>query len=458
VCKIPHLHLDERIQIIGYEFDPVANKRTKIFAGYKAKGISGTINDSVVEQMKPIIDDVDEQLQAEIDKSNAAIDKEYADRVQDVQDAIDKAEADAEAMKEQIRGEIAQEWKEWDEEWELAKENIDNSIENVSKELGLYIESTDEIIGGINDTITALDGSLTDISDNFDNYVESTDQVLSGLGSDLSGLINENVAQGESITKIIDNQEEFTRQIGVWENGEDGTLRAYISANTQTAKEISTSLGEWNVDEKGDTVAKFVTDVTQSAQEIKESLGSWQNGETGTVIGHLTNVIKTAEGITETIGTWTEDGTGETLSKALLEVKKTADGVKTTVGTWDNPANGTVIKKVSEVEQTANGVKTTIGAWDSSTNGGSISEVLQTASGLSSTVSSHTNQLNGSTDSALKTLATKAEADAKAANDVHKEASNDNKLTPVEKQQAKKEWDIITGLNGEYAKIKVNAE
>ncbi|MGL6008629.1 MAG: phage tail spike protein, partial [Culicoidibacterales bacterium] len=120
VCKIPHLHLDERIQIIGYEFDPVANKRTKIFAGYKAKGISGTINDSVVEQMKPIIDDVDEQLQAEIDKSNAAIDKEYADRVQDVQDAIDKAEADAEAMKEQIRGEIAQEWKEWDEEWELA--------------------------------------------------------------------------------------------------------------------------------------------------------------------------------------------------------------------------------------------------------------------------------------------------------------------------------------------------
>ncbi|MGL6057083.1 MAG: phage tail spike protein [Culicoidibacterales bacterium] len=110
ICKIPNLNLDERIQIIGYAYDPLLERKTKIFCGYKAKGLGGTIIGGAVEAIRPEIEDVDDKLQAEIDNANNAIQKEYEERVESVNDAIVKAEADVARAKEELNKNLSNEF------------------------------------------------------------------------------------------------------------------------------------------------------------------------------------------------------------------------------------------------------------------------------------------------------------------------------------------------------------
>ncbi|MGL5383062.1 MAG: phage tail spike protein [Culicoidibacterales bacterium] len=173
ICKIPNLNLDERIQIIGYAYDPLLERKTKIYAGYKAKGLGGSIIGGAVEAIRPEIADVDKDLQAKIDAANAAIDKEYNDRVQAVNDAIAKAEADAEVMKKQIVEDIQADFITFNKAWADADKKIDDKLSTES----------DRITTEISDRKTAVTNAINAATTNAKEFADTVQGNLDALGS-----------------------------------------------------------------------------------------------------------------------------------------------------------------------------------------------------------------------------------------------------------------------------------
>ncbi|MGL5548697.1 MAG: hypothetical protein ACRDD4_03205, partial [Culicoidibacterales bacterium] len=181
ICKIPKLFLDERVKVIGYESDPLKNKKTKLYIGYKAKGLGGTIIGGAVEAIRPEISDIDDKLQQQINEANEAIQKEYEERVESVNDAIAKAEADAEVMKEELQTEISQAVTDWNTEFEEAKTQIDNSIGNVEKVLGEEIEANASEIKQTSDKISMVVSNGSTAS-----AVQLTPNALTAIAKDIN--------------------------------------------------------------------------------------------------------------------------------------------------------------------------------------------------------------------------------------------------------------------------------
>lgn len=358
ICKIPNLFLDERVKVIGYESDPLKQEKTKLYIGYKPKGLSGTIIGGAVEAIRPEIADVDKELQAEIDNANAAIDKEYNDRVQAVNDAIAKAEADVEKAKEELNQELGQAMTDWDIAFEENKAQVDASIGNVSGILGDYIASNDEVVAEhsvlITDANTAINSMNTDINT---------------AKADISDLFTSTNANAGAIVTVSND----------------------LGALSTTVSEVKTT---------ADSASATATEVKQTAESLSSSVSSLQ-GTVDTATGDITsmkqdisNVTQTADSISSKVTSLESDNA--TNKQNISVVTQTAAGLTTKVNSVETTANS-ALSKATTVEQTASGISQKVTSLETSdgVQNSNISTLQQTASGLTSTVSSHATSISG---------------------------------------------------------------
>lgn len=249
------LGIDINARVLAIEEMPLDRQKRKTIklGNFVETGFSDRVI-SKVEDYFDATSQADKDLQAKIDAANAAIDKEYNDRVQAVTDAIAKAEADVEKAKEELNQELGQAMTDWDIAFEENKAQVDASIGNVSGILGDYIASNDEVVADINTDLGAL----------FD-----------GVDANAGSIVEVSNELGTLSTKV--------GTVEVTANSANGTA----SEAKQTADSLKTTVGSWNVEANG-TLSSAVSKVEQTAA-----------GLTSTVSSHTTS-ISGLETITET--------------------------------------------------------------------------------------------------------------------------------------------------------------
>ncbi|MGL4522574.1 MAG: phage tail spike protein, partial [Bacilli bacterium] len=358
LVRVPELDVDVRSRVTGYDYDPMTRKYVKLYFGDKSTGLAGFIGDTTTGIVDEAVKNVDEKLQAEIDNANEAIQKEYEARVEAVNDAIAKAEADAEVMKEELQTEISQAVTDWNTEFEEAKTQIDNSIGSVSKELDEYIKSTDEIIAEHDDLFVNTNIAIGNMNTEIGN-----------AKNDISDLFESTEANQGAIVTVSNNL---------------GTLSTKVS----------------NVETTANTANATASEVKQTASELTSTVSSLQgtvNTATGDITklkSDVTTVTQTATSLSSKVTSLESDNV--TNKQNIASVTQTADGLKNEVSSVTTTAN-TALAKATTVEQTASGLSSKVTSLETSdgVQNSAISSLEQTANGLTSTVSSHTTEING---------------------------------------------------------------
>lgn len=104
--------VDLRKKITKYKFNPMSNKLVSIGFGEVtrtlADSISGMVNDSVDKKMKSYDAEYEAKVQKLVDNANAEYDKQAKELELKITDGIEQAKAQAEVVKQEINGIVAQ--------------------------------------------------------------------------------------------------------------------------------------------------------------------------------------------------------------------------------------------------------------------------------------------------------------------------------------------------------------
>lgn len=104
--------VDLRKKITKYKFNPMSNKLVSIGFGEVARtladSISGMVNDSVDKKMKSYDAEYEAKVQKLVDNANAEYDKQAKELELKITDGIEQAKAQAEVVKQEVNGIVAQ--------------------------------------------------------------------------------------------------------------------------------------------------------------------------------------------------------------------------------------------------------------------------------------------------------------------------------------------------------------
>lgn len=209
--------VDLRKKITKYKFNPMSIKLVSIGFGEVARtladSISGMVNDSVDKKMKSYDAEYEAKVQKLVDNANAEYDKQAKELEHKITDGIEQAKAQAEVVKEEINGIIAQKILESKKltDSEIAKANAKAeealskagtfpNMESISAKLKDEILKSKDLSDKINKTFIESDNGtaiyskisgevtkkLVEVKGEVDQKINQTNQRI----GDMSGSIN----------------------------------------------------------------------------------------------------------------------------------------------------------------------------------------------------------------------------------------------------------------------------
>lgn len=209
--------VDLRKKITKYKFNPMSNKLVSIGFGEVtrtlADSISGMVNDSVDKKMKSYDAEYEAKVQKLVDNANAEHDKQAKELEHKITDGIEQAKAQAEVVKQEINGIVAQKILESKQltDSEIAKANAKAeealskagtfpSMESISAKLKDEILKSKDLSDKINQTFIESDNGtaiyskisgevtkkIVQVEDQVNKKISQTNQRI----GDMSGSIN----------------------------------------------------------------------------------------------------------------------------------------------------------------------------------------------------------------------------------------------------------------------------
>lgn len=209
--------VDLRKKITKYKFNPMSNKLVSIGFGEVARtladSISGMVNDSVDKKMKSYDAEYEAKVQKLVDNANAEYDKQAKELEHKITDGIEQAKAQAEVVKQEINGIVAQKILESKQltDSEIAKANAKAeealskagtfpSMESISAKLKDEILKSKDLSDKINQTFIESDNGtaiyskisgevtkkIVQVEDQVNKKISQTNQRI----GDMSGSIN----------------------------------------------------------------------------------------------------------------------------------------------------------------------------------------------------------------------------------------------------------------------------
>lgn len=209
--------VDLRKKITKYKFNPMSNKLVSIGFGEVtrtlADSISGMVNDSVDKKMKSYDAEYEAKVQKLVDNANAEYDKQAKELELKITDGIEQAKAQAEVVKQEINGIVAQKISESKQltDSEIAKANAKAeealskagtfpSMESISAKLKDEILKSKDLSDKINQTFIESDNGtaiyskisgevtkkIVQVEDQVNQKISQTNQRI----GDMSGSIN----------------------------------------------------------------------------------------------------------------------------------------------------------------------------------------------------------------------------------------------------------------------------
>ena len=209
--------VDLRKKITKYKFNPMSIKLVSIGFGEVvrslADSISGIVNDSVDKKMKSYDAEYEAKVQKLVDNANAEYDKQAKELEHKITDGIEQAKAQAEVVKQEINGIVAQKILESKQltDSEIAKANVKAeealskagtfpSMESISAKLKDEILKSKDLSDKINQTFIESDNGtaiyskisgevtkkIVQVEDQVNKKISQTNQRI----GDMSGSIN----------------------------------------------------------------------------------------------------------------------------------------------------------------------------------------------------------------------------------------------------------------------------
>ena len=210
-------NVDLRKKITKYKFNPMSIKLVSIGFGEVARtladSISGMVNDSVDKKMKSYDAEYEAKVQKLVDNANAEYDKQAKELEHKITDGIEQAKAQAEVVKQEINGIVAQKILETKKltDSEIAKANAKAeealskagtfpSMESISAKLKDEILKSKDLSDKINQTFIESDNGtaiyskisgevtkkIVQVEDQVNKKISQTNQRI----GDMSGSIN----------------------------------------------------------------------------------------------------------------------------------------------------------------------------------------------------------------------------------------------------------------------------
>lgn len=248
--------VDLRKKITKYKFNPMSIKLVSIgfgeFTRSLADSISGMVNDSVDKKMKSYDAEYEAKVQKLVDNANAEYDKKAKELEHKITDGIEQAKAQAEVVKQEINGIVAQKILESKQltDSEIAKANA--KAEEALKKAGT-LPDTSKLSDQIKQQILSspdLQNKVTEGVKNVDGdtiYSKIYSKVEQKFASrdDLTNLGNRQSAQGEQLgslsqriatqtvefNKLTESNKLYERILGTSEEGAPDQLSRLVMSS-----------------------------------------------------------------------------------------------------------------------------------------------------------------------------------------------------------------------------------
>ena len=207
--------VDLRKKITKYKFNPMSNKLVSIGFGEVARtladSISGMVNDSVDKKMKSYDAEYEAKVQKLVDNANAEYDKQAKELEHKITDGIEQAKAQAEVVKQEINGIVAQKILESKQltDSEIAKANA--KAEEALSKAGTF-PSMESISAKLKDEIL----KSKDLSDKINKtFIESDNGTA--IYSKIAGEVTKKIVQVED--QVNQKISQANNRIGEVNNG-----------------------------------------------------------------------------------------------------------------------------------------------------------------------------------------------------------------------------------------------
>ena len=208
-------NVDLRKKITKYKFNPMSIKLVSIGFGEVARtladSISGMVNDSVDKKMKSYDAEYEAKVQKLVDNANAEYDKQAKELEHKITDGIEQAKAQAEVVKQEINGIVAQKILESKQltDSEIAKANA--KAEEALSKAGTF-PSMESMSAKLKDEIL----KSKDLSDKINKtFIESDNGTV--IYSKISGEVTKKIVQVED--QVNQKISQANNRIGEVNNG-----------------------------------------------------------------------------------------------------------------------------------------------------------------------------------------------------------------------------------------------
>ena len=347
--------VDLRKKITKYKFNPMSIKLVSIGFGEVARtladSISGMVNDSVDKKMKSYDAEYEAKVQKLVDNANAEYDKQAKELEHKITDGIEQAKAQAEVVKQEINGIVAQKILESKQltDSEIAKANAKAeealskagtfpSMESISAKLKDEILKSKDLSDKINQTFIESDNGtaiyskisgevtkkIVQVEDQVNKKISQTNQRI----GDMSGSINSSLYS-------------MNNQLGQMNNGLNKAkidiVNAQGAANNANNKLILT-------DQKVDQANNRIDQTNRNLETTNRDLANTNSqvaANTRQIEVQVTNynAVRESTKLFERILGTTEEGAPDKLSRLVMS----SDIFQTEVGKYVTSDNNLIV-------------------------------------------------------------------------------------------------------------------
>ena len=348
-------NVDLRKKITKYKFNPMSIKLVSIGFGEVARtladSISGMVNDSVDKKMKSYDAEYEAKVQKLVDNANAEYDKQAKELEHKITDGIEQAKAQAEVVKQEINGIVAQKILESKQltDSEIAKANAKAeealskagtfpSMESISAKLKDEILKSKDLSDKINKTFIESDNGtaiyskisgevtkkIVQVEDQVNQKISQTNQRI----GDMSGSINSSLYS-------------MNNQLGQMNNGLNKAkidiVNAQGAANDANNKLILT-------DQKVDQANNRIDQTNRNLETTNRDLANTNSqvaAHTRQIEVQVTNynAVRESTKLFERILGTTEEGAPDKLSRLVMS----SDIFQTEVGKYVTSDNNLIV-------------------------------------------------------------------------------------------------------------------
>lgn len=347
--------VDLRKKITKYKFNPMSIKLVSIGFGEVTRtledSISGMVNDSVDKKMKSYDAEYEAKVQKLVDNANAEYDKQAKELEHKITDGIEQAKAQAEVVKQEINGIVAQKILESKQltDSEIAKANAKAeealskagtfpSMESISAKLKDEILKSKDLSDKINQTFIESDNGtaiyskisgevtkkIVQVEDQVNKKISQTNQRI----GDMSGSINSSLYS-------------MNNQLGQMNNGLNKAkidiVNAQGAANNANNKLILT-------DQKVDQANNRIDQTNRNLETTNRDLANTNSqvaANTRQIEVQVTNynAVRESTKLFERILGTTEEGAPDKLSRLVMS----SDIFQTEVGKYVTSDNNLIV-------------------------------------------------------------------------------------------------------------------